>query len=502
MGIEEAATAAEREPRVRVVTLVWFGTGALLLAILALVGVAMRFTQGFGVIPDRWFFALLTLHGDGMVAVSLMVIAAVYWYLMSSRLPVSPSVMWLVYGLTMIGVVLVLVATMVGTFGTGWYFLYPLPTHPGPIPGWSAHWTVPFLLGLALVVIAFAIWSLDFLRAGIAQFGSLGKLFGLDILSGRSKPGDPGTADPSIIAGAVMSISGLITALPGAVIVVLMLINAFAPTFNFSALLAKELIFFTGHMLVNIEIYLGAGIAYAVLPAYTGRQWKAARVVVLALLLTMLFIMLPFFHHLYEDFAQPTALDVVGNVGSYTSAVPVVVITVFGGLLLVYRSGMRWRPAPLLIIAAMAGWVIGGFGAVIDSTPAVNQYFHNTLWVPAHFHTYMALGVILFILGGVYHAVPRLTGRTLADQRGKLGATIILIGGWGVVLVFFLSGVLSVPRRYGHVAIPKFENLARAGFVFGLIAFVGILVILVDLWPAFMGKPAPASAPQAGAEIG
>src|ERR1051326_2451893 len=148
----------EREERLRRVALVWLGTGAILLTVLALIGVAMRFTQGFGGIPDRWFYALLTLHGDGMVAVSLMVIAAVYWYLMSPRIPVSTSVMWLVYALTMIGVVLVLVATLVGAFGVGWYFLYPLPTHPGPIPGWSAHWTVPFLLGLALVVIAFAIW--------------------------------------------------------------------------------------------------------------------------------------------------------------------------------------------------------------------------------------------------------------------------------------------------------------------------------------------------------
>jgi hypothetical protein len=42
-------------------------------------------------------------------------------------------------------------------------------------------------LGLALVVLGYTLWCLDFLRAGIARFGSLGRVLGLDILMGRTR---------------------------------------------------------------------------------------------------------------------------------------------------------------------------------------------------------------------------------------------------------------------------------------------------------------------------
>jgi heme/copper-type cytochrome/quinol oxidase subunit 1 len=83
--------------------------------------------------------------------------------------------------------------------------------------------------------------------------------------------------------------------------------------------------------------------------------------------------MLAFFHHLYQDFAQPEAVQWVGNVVSYAAAIPPMTVTIYGGLVLVWRSGIRWSAAPLFTLMGMAGWAIGGFGAVIDSTISLNQ---------------------------------------------------------------------------------------------------------------------------------
>ncbi|MGH3495053.1 MAG: cbb3-type cytochrome c oxidase subunit I, partial [Sciscionella sp.] len=181
------------------------------------------------------------------------------------------------------------------------------------------------------------------------------------------------------------------------------------------------------------------------------------------------------------------------------SALPSAVVTIFGGVLLVYRSGMRWRPAPLFIFAALAGWTIGGAGALIDSTPGVNEYFHNTLWVPAHFHTYMALGAVLFLLGGVFHIVPEIVGKSMSDKVGRIAAIFILAGGWTVVLVFFASGALSVPRRYAFVPDMTFEILARIGTVAAFVVACGILLILGDfirvVMPVLRGwRPRPLEA--------
>ena len=83
-------------------------------------------------------------------------------------------------------------------------------------------------------------------------------------------------------------------------------------------------------------------------------------------------VLFAYFHHLYMDFAQPVAAQFLGQVASYLSAIPAAVVTIFGALLLVHRANMRWNTTTSLFVVGLAGWAIGGIGAVIDSTIAVN----------------------------------------------------------------------------------------------------------------------------------
>jgi cytochrome c oxidase subunit 1 len=171
----------------------------------------------------------------------------------------------------------------------------------------------------------------------------------------------------------------------------------------------KNLTFYFGHMLVNISMYFGVAMVYEVMPAYTGRPWKTNALVVDAWNLTLLLVTFAYLHHLYMDFAQPQWVQVLGHLSSYLISVPASVVTIFSGLVLVYGSDIRWRLAPILLFLGVMGWAIGGVGSVIDSTVAVNTHFHNTLWVPAHFHTYYVMGVVLMILGVVFHLVTDLS---------------------------------------------------------------------------------------------
>lgn len=497
--IAPPAWSPEENEAARRMTVVWVVTGGVLLAVFALIGLLLRLTQSTGVISAHWFYALLTLHGAGMVAVTLMALAMTVWALLRGELPLRNSVSVIMYVLTLLAGVLVIVATLVGKFGTGWTFLYPLPEHPGPIAGWNVNWTYLYLIAVALLALAFALWGFEILRAGIKRFGNPGRMFGLDIVTRRSQPGGPNTTNPTIIAAGVMAVEGIATVIPGALVVILMVIGTADPAVKFPALVIKELIYFSGHMLVNFDIYLGAAIAYAVLPVYAKRAWPAAKTLVIAWWAVGLLIILPYWHHLYMDFAQPAGLDILGQVASYASAIPSVVVTIFGGVLIVYRSGIRWSPAPLFVFAGFAGWTIGGTGAMIDATPSLNEYLHNTLWVPAHFHTYMALGAVMFLLGGVYHATPLLTGRPLSERIGSIGAKFILAGGWIVVLTFFASGAMSIPRRYAYVPIPNFSDAATAGLVGACIAAVGVVLIAGDVLRVYLPsvRPAPPAAPLA-----
>lgn len=467
----------------RRITTIWIATTGILFVVLAIFGLIMRLIQSQDVLSAQWYYAIVTLHGAGMISVTLMGLASVLSWVVRDRLPMSTGIAVATYVMTMTAIVLVLIATMIGHFGPGWTFLYPLPSHPSvpPAQSWSPTWAYPYYVAIGLVAVSFALWGFDILRAGVKAFGNPGRMFGFDIVGGKTDPTAPEATNPSIVAAGIMAIEAILTAIPGAIIIVLLIIHSAKTSFDIQPLFAKNMIYFVGHMMANFSIYLGAGIMYAVLPRHAHRPWPAAKTTIVAWWVVTFTIIGPYFHHLYMDFAQPAALAITGNVFSYVSLLPSATVTIFGAIVIVYRSGIKWSPAPLFLFAGIAGWCIGGVGAVMDSTPMVNFTMHNTLWVPAHFHSYMALGAVLFMLGGVYHYAEQLTGRIPNQRLGGIGSVFIIVGGYVVTMTFFVSGAMSVVRRYAYVDLPRYKNAASVGLLGASIAMIGVLMLAVDL---------------------
>jgi cytochrome c oxidase subunit I len=482
-----------RQLQAQRITRTWLGTSGLVLLGLALAGGAMRLDQANGgkLFTADVFYGVMSLHGSGMVAIGLMAGAALLWHLMSDAMPLSVTVNRIVYLLTLTGLLVIAIGVVVFGYSSAWTFLYPLPEHPGSGAMMPAIGAAAYLVGLALAVIGFLLWCVDFLRAGLKRCGSLPRVLGFYVFSSAGHAHgdqDPTATEPSLIAGTVVAILGLSACIIGALIVVLMLASLVVPSFAISALLAKNMIYYAGHTLANLQIYVAAGIAYSVLPAYTKRPWRLSRALVAGWLATLAIVMLAFFHHLYQDFAQPEAVQWVGNVASYAAAIPPMTVTIYGGLVLVWRSGIRWSAAPLFTFMAMAGWAIGGFGAVIDSTISLNQFLHNTLWVPAHFHTYMALGVMFFLIGASYHLTPALTGRRMNERVGRRAAFLMTVGGYGLVLCWYISGSMSDPRRYLY-PLSGTEVFAWIGAGCAVIALIGAVMICRDLMEVFLTSP-------------
>jgi Cytochrome C and Quinol oxidase polypeptide I len=89
---------------------------------------------------------------------------------------------------------------------------------------------------------------------------------------------------------------------------------------------------------------------------------------------------------------------------------------------------------------------------VLDSLIPLNFRLHNTLWVPGHFHIYLMLGVVFWLMAFVVHLLERAAAglalrhdrRPLGDGRGRLHA-----------------GRLLVPRRRAGRAAPLRRPLPR-----------------------------------------
>jgi hypothetical protein len=170
-------------------------------------------------------------------------------------------------------------------------------------------------------------------------------------------------------------------------------------------------------------------------------------------------------------------------------------------MMLVWGSRYRWTFASTLLYLGFAGWAIGGAGAVLDSLIPVNFRLHNTLWVPAHFHTYLLVGVMFWVMAFVAYRLEQRAGRTVPPAVRVAAIAPMLVGGFGLVGVWYVSGALGVPRRY---AVQPFGSTgySLAGLAFALLFAVGFLVYLAaagSLWS--YGRRLPAVSAASGAPV-
>ncbi len=456
--------------------LYWMAITFVLFPILILLGIFMRTVQAGGLTGlQSWFYPMMTLHGVGMVGVWYVAAMACSSNVLSRYVTPSPLIGRIALIGTLLGVVLLLACVFLGRFAAGWYFLYPLPLL-GEWPAWSA---IVFLLSLTVLGATWLVWSLDLLRA-IAQRYTLSQALAWHYLAGRSEPVVP----PSVLIITVSLVAGVAALLSGVIVLVLYAVELIAGTGN-DALLMKNLTFFFGHTLVNLTMYLGVALVYELLPVYAERPWKTNRIVAISWNCVLLIVLFAYFHHLYMDFVQPGALQTLGQIASYASAIPAAVVTIFGALLLVYRARMRWNMASVLLFLGLAGWAIGGVGAVIDSTIVANVRLHNTLWVPAHFHTYFLAGVVFMVVGYFYHHCQERVA--LPEGRGmqQAAALLMVIGAYGLFAMFYFAGAFSMPRRY---AVYPAELAFGAKYAAGGAAFAGAFLLGFVLYLAETGK--------------
>ena len=453
------------------------GITALVLALLMVFGLLMKASQaGVLTIPANLFYQLLTAHGIGMVAISGLGGAAVMWYFLSRYVTLSPAILATNLICFLIGVLLVLGAIFIGGFAAAWTFLFPLPAHSQGV--WSVTAAASYLIGVLVVGVGFLLLFLDTGRAIISRYGSLGRALGWPQAFGSSTDPPP---PPTVVASTVVTIINIPAIAVGAVILTMSLVNAYAPGFQVNALLAKNLIYFFGHVFINSTIYMAVIGVYEILPTFTGRPWKSSKPFLLAWTATMLMVLAVYPHHLFMDYANPRWASVLGQVLSYTSSLPVLAVTAAATLANVYRSGMKWNLTAGLLFASVMGWSVGVVPAVADGTIAINRVMHNTLWVPGHFHTYLLLGVVGMLFGFMYYL-----GLSTGAKDGALdraGFWMYVVGSIAFAVAFLAGGAMSVPRRWA-VHLDPWLFIDKVGALFALIIVLAAVTFVVR----FLGR--------------
>jgi cytochrome c oxidase subunit 1 len=461
----------------RGVVALYMGITAVVLALLMVFGLLMRASQaGILVIPADRFYQVLTAHGIGMVAIATFGGAGVMWFFLSRHVQLSRGILVANLALFLLGVVLVLGSIFLGGFAAAWTFLFPLPAKSLNV--WTPAAAATYLVGVLLVGVGFLLLFLDTGRAIIGKYGSIGKALGWPQLFGGSKDAPP---PPTVVAGTVVTIINIPAIAVGAVILTMSLINVLNPNFAVNALLAKNLIFFFGHVFINSAIYMGVIGVYEILPTVTQRPWKSSTAFLAAWTATALMVLAVYPHHMLQDFANPTWMNVMGQVLSYGSGLPVIAVTAVATLANVHRSGMKWSVVASLLFLSVMGWSLGVIPAIVDGTIAINRVMHNTQWVPGHFHTYLLLGQVAMLFGFMYFLSSAAGAAESALDRAAFW--MYTIGGLAFVSVFLAAGAMSVPRRWA-VHLEPWLALDRLGTIAATVVVLGAVIFVAK----FLGK--------------
>lgn len=470
--------------RERVVLNIYLISGLGLFVLLISFGLVMRTGQSrWLTVGPVFFYELMTIHGAGMVGTVGIVSSAVMWYFLRQYVRLSLGVFLTNYILYMVGVVMLLASIFVGHYAGGWTFLYPLPVKSLGV--WSVNAAALFMGGLLVIGVGFLLFYLDAMRGVLARYGSLGRALGVQWLFG-------GTIDkthpPTVVASTMVIIVNSLGILGGAVVLVLSLVNAYQSEFVLNALFAKNLIYFFGHVFVNVSIYMAVIAVYEVLPRYTGREWGVSRAFLWAWFGSTVMLLTVYPHHLLMDFALPHWMAVMAQVMSYANGLPVLTVTAYGALTNIHRSGIRWNMPASLLILSMFGWAAGVVPAIIDATISVNRVMHNTMWVPGHFHFYLLLGELPMLLGFMYFLVDREGRERAARTMDRLALGVYVVGGLTFVMMFLAGGRASVPRRWA-VHLPQWIVYDRVASVGAMLVILAFLVFTVRICHGLVRMP-------------
>jgi cytochrome c oxidase subunit 1 len=454
--------------------------GGLVFLVMMLLGLLMKASQA-DLLPldPRLFYEIMTAHGIGMVGTAGLTGIGILWHFLGRHVTLDERAFWAFLGLFLSGVVLILGAIFLGGSAAAWTFLYPLPAVSGGV--WSPNVAVLYLAGLALVGVGFLLVHLECARALRAAWGGLGRALAWPLLfRGRQDPVPP----PTVVAAAAVTIFDLLGLVFGAAVILISILEILLAGVGLDPLVAKNMIYFFGHVFINATIYMAVIAVYEIVPDYTGRRWKTSRVFAGAWSVVLLFVMAVYPHHLLQDTVMPAWALVAGQVLSYGSAVPLVAVTTLGLLSYLYRSGARLDLSASLLVLGVAGWTAGVMPAWIDGIVAVNKVMHNTLWVPGHFHMYLILGQVAMVWGTLsWLAHGRNVAGLSGGDRRLLGSYVV--GGAGLTLGFLVAGAASVPRRWA-VHEPSWIVHDLPAVFFAILVLVGAAGFFLRALPGLL----------------
>jgi cytochrome c oxidase subunit 1 len=192
------------------------------------------------------------------------------------------------------------------------------------------------------------------------------------------------------------------------------------------------------------------------------------------------FSMLVWAHHMFAV-GLPTGLDSFFMISSMIIAVPTGV-KIFNWLATLWRGNISFDTPMLWAVGFIAVFTIGGLSGIFLAAFPVDWQLTDSYYVVAHIHYVLFGGSIFAIFGGLFYWWPKIFGRILDEQLGKLQFWLVFIGFNVTFMPQHFLGLLGMPRRvYTYDPRGLWEVYNMLSTIGSYVMALGMFVFVVNV---------------------
>lgn len=317
--------------------------------------------------------------------------------------------------------------------------------------GWLAY---PPLSGIAYspgVGVDYWIWSVQ-----IAGLGSLlsGINFFVTIIKMRA-PGMTMMKMPVFVWSALASMILIIFAFPILTATLAMLsldrlvgMHFFTADFGGNFMMYTNLIWAWGHPEVYILVLPAFGIFSEVVATYSQKRLFGYASMVWAIIAITFLSFIVWLHHF---FTMGAGANVNAFFGIMTMLIAVPTgVKIFNWIITMCKGRVHLTTPMMWFIGFVVSFTIGGAAGVLLSIPGVDFQTHNSLFLIAHFHSMILVGVLYGFFSGVTYWFPKFTGFTLNERLGRYAFYFWSSGFLAAFVPLYVLGLMGATRRLDH----------------------------------------------------
>lgn len=210
-------------------------------------------------------------------------------------------------------------------------------------------------------------------------------------------------------------------------------------------LLWQHLFWFYSHPAVYIMILTAMGMVSDIICCFARRPLFGYKPMVYSLCGIAGLGFIVWGHHMFVSGMNP-GLGMTFMVSTMMIALPSAV-KVFNWLGTVYGGRVQFTTPMLFALSFVSMFVIGGLSGIFMAATPVDIFIHDTYFIVAHFHYVLFGGTVMAAFGGIYFWFPKMFGRMMNENWGKVHFLLTFIFFNGTFYTMHILGAVGFPRR-------------------------------------------------------